>query len=292
MTARTLAVKCAQTLLGEKTYRKSFRPCAVSIWNTLRSFPGGVRRFFLQLLLVSSIRSLVLRMRYLFNAKILRRLRVYKNPDEAVSENTVHHNLNAFKFPLVLPRTCLLIRPFSVIETLGPDSHILVIGPRSEDDIFHLRGYGFQRITGLDLLSYSPYIDLGDMHCLPYQDNTFDAVILGWVIPYSNTPDRVAKEVVRVAKHGAIIAIGGEHHPDFVDMEQLKQRSAALVGYRLGGRHLNTTAEYLQLFSGAVKRVFFDHEVGSEQTDRTSNTCVIFSITKQMIVVPSNGKHA
>ena len=40
------------------------------------------------------------------------------------------------------------------------------IGPRNEAEIFMLWSYGFklENIVGLDLISYSPLIDLGDMY--------------------------------------------------------------------------------------------------------------------------------
>jgi ubiquinone/menaquinone biosynthesis C-methylase UbiE len=54
-------------------------------------------------------------------------------------------------------------------------------------------------MAAVDLISYSPWITPGDMHKLPFDDNTFDIIVLGWVLGYSSTPGQVANEVLRVA---------------------------------------------------------------------------------------------
>jgi SAM-dependent methyltransferase len=241
---------------------------------------GKMRGFCLQLMLTDLVRSAVLRVRYWYFAKFLRRLKTYKDPGAGVGENTIEYNLTAFQHSLILNRTRLLIRPFSVIETLSPNSKILVVGPRSEDDIFQLKAFGFHNVRGLDLISYSPYVDLGDMHRMPYEDDAFDAVLLGWVLSYSDNPLQVAKEVVRVAKKGAIVGIGAEHYPQFKNDEESKQWLVEQLGYAVGGRRLNTAAEHLDLFPGFVDKVFFLHDIGSVRTQGMSNTCLIFSLKK------------
>lgn len=151
------------------------------------------------------------------------------------------------------------------------------MGPRSEDDILHLWSYGFRNVRGLDLISYSPYIDLGDMHQMSYGNDTFDAIILGWVLVYSERPENAAKEAVRVAKNGAIIAIGAEYNPK---PEEVKVRTVERFGYPVGGQMINSGAEHLNLFDGFVKKVYFLHDIGAEWPERKTNTCVIFSIQK------------
>jgi SAM-dependent methyltransferase len=241
---------------------------------------GNVKWFCLQLMLTDLVRSPVLRVRYWYFAKFLRRLKTYNEPGAGVGENTVKYNLTAFQYSLVLHRTRLLIRPFSAIETLSPHSKILVVGPRSEDDIFQLKAFGFHNIRGLDLISYSPHVDLGDMHRMPYANDAFDAVLLGWVLSYSDNPSQVAKEVVRIAKNGAIVGIGAEHYPQFKSDEESRKWLLERLGYSVGGRRFNTAAEHLDLFPGFVDKVFFLHDIGSVRTEGMSNTCVIFSLKK------------
>jgi SAM-dependent methyltransferase len=232
-----------------------------------------------QLMRVEAIRALVLALRYLFFARLCRRLRIFQAASESVSANTVRYNLSAFKRPLLLKRTNVLLRPFSVIETLGPDSAILVVGPRSEDDLLHLRAYGFRNVRGIDLISYSPRIDLGDMHALPYADSAFDAILYGWVLVYSDNPQRAAQEAIRVVKDGGIVGIGAEHYPDRQGAPSLEQPAREL-GYSIGGQRINTGERHLELFRGHVKQVFFAHDVGAWFGDRMSNTCLIFAVSK------------
>ena len=234
-----------------------------------------LRRFLSQFMRVEPVRACVLAARYFYFARLLGRLRVFEGPSDRVSANTVQYNLTAFKRPLLLQRTKVLLQPLSVIETLSRDSRILVVGPRSEDDLLHLGAYGFRDVRGLDLISYSPSIDLGDMHRLPYGDGTFDAILYGWVLVYSDDPQRAAREAVRVVRDGGIIGIGAEHYPDGA-------AGAAQVnpGYPIGGKRINTAAEHLELFAGHVGQVFFMHDVGARVTQRMSNTCVIFSVKK------------
>lgn len=54
---------------------------------------------------------------------------------------------------------------------------------------------------------------------MPYEDNTFDVVICGWTISYSQNPKKAASEMVRVAKNGGIIGIA-------VDFSNMSPREA------------------------------------------------------------------
>ena len=58
--------------------------------------------------------------------------------------------------------------------------------------MLYLVGYGFKarNVRGLDMISYSPWIDLGNMHETEYSDNTWDAVLCGWTLPYSSESAR------------------------------------------------------------------------------------------------------
>ena len=87
---------------------------------------------------------------------------------------------------------------------------VLSIGPRTEMELLSLVAQGFDpdKIRGLDLISYSPWIDLGNMHYMPYKDNAFDVVISGWVLGYSDNPELACQEMLRVSKDEGIIAIG------------------------------------------------------------------------------------
>jgi hypothetical protein len=50
------------------------------------------------------------------------------------------------------------------------------------------------------------------MHSLEFEDNTFDIIVIGWVLGYSTRPSDAIREIVRVAKPDSLIAIGWDPH--------------------------------------------------------------------------------
>jgi SAM-dependent methyltransferase len=182
-------------------------------------------------------------------------------------------------------RTDMLIKPLSVIESIDATSRLLIIGPRNEHDLFSAIGNGFGRdkVRGLDLISYSPMIDLGDMHETPYTDAAFDAVVVGWTLSYSRDPVRFAHEMLRIVRPGGLIAIG-------VEFSLLTEEdSIALSGYAIQEKayvekRINSTAEILALFGDRIDHVFFNHDAPLRRShsregliDNVSSVAVIFS---------------
>src|SRR5262249_13781537 len=76
-----------------------------------------------------------------------------------------------------------------VLEDVG-NLKVLSIGARTEMELFALLGTGFSlpNITMIDLFSYSPIIQIGDMHKMEFPDDTFDVIVLGYVLGYSRKP--------------------------------------------------------------------------------------------------------
>lgn len=194
----------------------------------------------------------------------------------AVAENTVTHNLKGVSgFGIGRPNK--LIRPLSVIESLGRDSRILAIGPRNEGELLSLVGHGFRarNIRGLDLISYSPWVDLGDMHAMPYADSSWDVVLAGWVFAYSTDRHRAAEEVMRVIKPGGVVALSFEYRPDSND------QVIAECGYLPGAaERVTSVAELLALFEGHVDHVYFSHDVIPERAHEAGTVSAIFSTHK------------
>ncbi|NQU59959.1 MAG: class I SAM-dependent methyltransferase [Rhodospirillales bacterium] len=205
-------------------------------------------------------------------------VQVLESTDDAVIENTVSHNMGGLTGMKALDRPTLLINALSSIYYVfhhAASLQVLSVGPRSEAEILALIAAGFmpENIHGLDLISYSEFVDLGDMHAMPYEDNTFDIVFLGWVISYSNDVGRVAKEAMRVAKPGAHIAIGVERNPRSID--ELADES----GYRLDSTEFETTDQLLKLFEGRIAEVPFRNDVHETMMDEVSHVMVIFRLT-------------
>lgn len=216
--------------------------------------------------------------------KMRRRLRLISS-DRAFAA-TVDHNLKSLHH--FNQRTEALLRPLSVIETLDQQSRVLIVGPRNEGDLFSAIGYGFnsKNVRGLDLMSYSPMIDVGDMHGTPYADDSFDAVVVGWTLSYSSDPAAFAAEMLRIVRDGGIIAIGIEYS------ELTEDDTIALLGYRIQEQdklpqRINSTSDILRLFDSHVGHIFFNHDAPhkrshtrSELIESPSTVSVIFSIRK------------
>jgi SAM-dependent methyltransferase len=234
-------------------------------------------------------------LRAVYFIRVRGRLRTLEGKD--VVKANIMHNLKSIYG--ANNRMNLLLYPVSVIETANRESRILVIGPRNENDLYSLVGLGYnlEKIHGLDLISYSPHIELGDMHEIPYAGNSFDIVICGWTLSYSTNPLKAAQEMVRVAKPGGLIAVGVEYS------EMSPEDERKLVGYeiqelgRIGSR-INSTEQILKLFGASAGTVFFSHDApmkvshsANKIVDNVSNVGVVFRLVAPK-VLPTGNEHA
>lgn len=233
------------------------------------------------LLMEPTIRHYIVYARAIYRIRMRNKLKTL-NSEHALKEN-IRHNLKSIYG--INNRMNLLIYPISVIETVGPDARILVIGPRNENDLLSLVGLGYKRenIHGLDLISYSDWITLGDMHNIPFPDGYFDAVICGWTISYSTNPSKAAAEMARVARPGGLVGVGVEYS------EMTEDDEKALLGYELQEfdkieKRLNSTADFRKLFAGHIDTVYFEHDAPRRVShtrdglvERVSNVALIFS---------------
>ena len=226
-----------------------------------------------------TLRHALVYLRAIYFIRIRRKLRTLNSEDSY--EKTVMHNQRSLYG--ANNRMNLLLFPLSVIETLSPASRILVVGPRNENDLYALVGLGFaiENIVGLDLMSYSPRITLGDMHAMPFPDSSFDAVVCGWTLSYSATPRKVAGEIRRVVRTGGIVAIGVEYST------MTPRDEVQLLGYAIqdAGRRINSSADIKELFGGAVGTIYFEHDApnrishtANQLVPQVSNVALIFEV--------------
>ena len=254
--------------------------------------------FCRQLLMVDSFRFIYCALRAHFYINIVKGLKVYKSQSEFVRQelpsgkSAVEHNLEGVTNDLSSARSLRLIKPLSCIETLRPlqgnqrpfgvlsdinylsTANVLTIGPRTEAEIFCLYAHGFDlaKISALDLISYSPLIELGDMHSMPYPDNNFDVVMCACTLPYSHAPKFAAQEIIRVAKSSAIVAI-------MLDVTSTTYKET-LEQY---GYSLATPEDVINLFSDTTKQIdlFWTHFVPANLQDPNGSTVsLIFKVTK------------
>jgi len=241
--------------------------------SAVRREKGLARHTIDQLLMVDVIRYAVSSCRYLWLNLFGGGVRTLDGRP-AVATKTVSHNLRGLR-DLAVNRSLFLIRPLSIIEALTARSDLLVIGPRTEGEILALMGHGFQRshIRALDLISYSPWVELGDLHDLAFPDDSFDAVILGWVLAYSDDLPRAAAQVLRVVRPGGVVAIGVEWNAKTDD------EIVGDVGYLPGSKtRIASCREILALFEPWVETVILSQDAPRDGQRDLAALLVIFTV--------------
>lgn len=168
--------------------------------------------------------------------------------------STIEHNLNnllglsGFDRGSTLVQSLLLLEEFQLFSGFAK---CLCVGPRNEAELLALLGFGLeqQNIRGLDLISYSDFVDLGDMHEMPYADNSYEIIIAGWVLAYSVTVDQAIHEICRVLRPGGIVSIGWD-----MSRKYLKQTNEKILFNEHGildqseGLSIERSADIIQLF--------------------------------------------
>lgn len=207
-------------------------------------------RNFVPFLRFKNIRFWVVKKRY---SLLKKNMRFQKDGSNSIGETTVAHNLTAFDSDAAFgcgERMGLLIHPviaFYSFETINKSQKkILIVGCRTEDDIYWMRSYGFTQTLGFDLFSYSNSVLIGDIHKTDFEDARFDVVLLGWMIGYSKDPETVVKECRRILRPGGLLGIGIDHDPN-QDNNNLKPPRV---------NTLNTSQDLVNLLSAVT-----DHKV-------------------------------
>ncbi|MCC7460195.1 MAG: methyltransferase domain-containing protein [Proteobacteria bacterium] len=180
-----------------------------------------------------------------------------------------------------------IFHPLSVLENIDKNhAKALVVGPRNEADLLSLMGFGFQKknVEGLDLISYSPMIQVGDIHNTNFKNDQFDVLVAGWVLSYSKNQPKFANECLRIVKNGGVIAIGVEY------TEMNAEDELSTVGYSIVDQQtavIQTTKAILDLFGSHIDHVYFNHDAPLKRSHQKNNlienpssVVVIFSIKK------------
>ena len=172
--------------------------------------PSRLSRLFFALLHIDKLRFKVSQLRWRFLKK---NLRVAQDMDLGVGRTTIEYNLGAFNneeaaFGMA-GRMALLLYPVAALcKDHLHSTKVLIVGPRTEDDILWAKSLGLFNTDGLDLFSYSPWIQAGDIHKSGIPSHSYDAVLLGWMISYSSQPQQVIDECLRILKPGGFLGIG------------------------------------------------------------------------------------
>ena len=230
-----------------------------------KRFDGIVRRLQ-QFLHVNEIRQIVALIRYYYFTRIRRRMQTYTGPNVDLGENTLEYNLAKVRKSVTVNNRILhLVRPVAAIEVVAthlPEQQVLAIGPRAESELLAIAAYGFtwRNIRGLDLFSYSPTVDVGDMHALPYEDSSFDIIFNGWCLAYSDNQPLALQEMVRVAKPGGYIAIG-QGYTRLTDREEVIREHGEFLG---GANRMNEIDDILAPIADNIDKIHFRHDISAE----------------------------
>ncbi len=219
------------------------------------------------------------RVREILTISRWKRLRAFgldklSSEDDGVRENTVEKNLVNLEKMVGLNRPMQIVAPLYAIDDLRKrlaTAQVLCIGPRSEAEILTLLTVGFHlgNIRGLDLMSYSPWVDIGDAHSMQYDDNTFDVVVLGWVLAYSSDNQKMVDDICRVAKPGAYVSVGCQYTPMSPEFYSEK------YGMSVETTKFETPDDVLKLFGDRVASVVFQDGPLESDRDRTGDVIVV-----------------
>tara|TARA_Y100000591_G_C21706988_1_gene631354 strand:+ start:173 stop:910 length:738 start_codon:yes stop_codon:yes gene_type:complete len=193
--------------------------------------------------------------------------------NDVIKRNTKYTHINIFNFFKIYNyfhpgKKLLRFLPIKALSFLKPlNMRVLTIGPRDESELFALVALGFQlkNITGLDIQKYSNLITLGDAIDLPFEDNSFDLVIIGKMIVYSDKPDKVINETIRVLKNGGIVSMFHSHIRDhyYTDFK------------------FNTSKYFLDFFGKKLDDIFFRYHTFDKDTkSKKGISNIVISIKK------------
>lgn len=84
---------------------------------------------------------------------------------------------------------------------------VLCIGCRNAYELDLFEEEGFSPVQGIDLFSVDPRITVMDMHCLEYDDNSFDVIYSCHSLEHSYDHKVVIDQMLRTLKPGGVVAI-------------------------------------------------------------------------------------
>ena len=171
-------------------------------------------------------------------------------------------------------KTASLIYPFKAIDFIDYNKNkILSVGPRNEGELFLIRSLGFnwKNIYSLDLINYSPLTDLGDIHKTNYSDNSFEHIVCGWVLTYSNDFEKILDELLRIVKNKGLISIGFTYVPKNVDNKRIYGENS--IG-------LNSTEQILKKYEKNIEHIYFNFDAKKNNQSEKRHSILILRVKK------------
>ncbi len=198
---------------------------------------------------------------------------IYINKKDGLKETVITHNMrfvdNFFHLDRTYKRfngskTMKISYPLKSIDFLNFEKDkVLSVGPRNEGELFQIRSLGFpwKNIYGIDLLSYSDLITLGDIHNCKYEDSFFNVILCGWVLTYSDNYEKILEELLRIVKDKGIISIGFSYNP---------QKNYSFY----------STEQILKKYEKNISQIFFNFDAYKNDPKNTRQSILIIKIKK------------
>lgn len=89
----------------------------------------------------------------------------------------------------------------------GSRAAVLCVGCRNGVELDVFRSHGFENVVGIDLVSHRDDILVMDMHRMTFEADSFDIVYASHSLEHAFDVDTVVREIRRVARDGAVIAV-------------------------------------------------------------------------------------
>lgn len=145
----------------------------------------------------------------------------------AYLDTQLKRTLGKVDAPLQL-RTQIMVDSVARFADL-PRSRVLCVGCRNTAELDYFLARGAQSVTGIDLYSPDPRIQVMDMHRMTFPDHHFDVLYSVHALEHAHDPAQVAREIVRVVRPQGVVAIevpvqyepGGADLVDFKDLDTL-----------------------------------------------------------------------
>jgi SAM-dependent methyltransferase len=201
-------------------------------------------------------------------------------PDErGLTTEAIRHNMDPkwMFYPGFADRPDLITRPLSVLSSVRQNGHrmrVLICGARTEAEALGFMSVGFseRNITSCDLFSYTPTIELANLVALPYRENQFDIVVLGWVLEFITDIDSAVSETLRVLAPDGLVAVGAMYHPESEARDAHAHRE---VGQDRVWNPRSTT-EILAEFGATRDHAYFLGDVAPPDRDKRLDLVTIF----------------
>ena len=234
---------------------------------------------------IDILRTTIVIIRFIFLFHIRKKIKYYIDPNKKIDDHiivpredgskktVITHNMrfieNFFDFRKTFRRfngskTKQISFPLMSIDYLNFErDKVLSVGPRNEGELFQIRSMGFkwQNIYGIDLLSYSNLVTLGDIHNSKYMDNFFNVILCGWVITYSTNYEKILDELLRIVKNKGIISIGFSYNPN-------------------EDSSIYSTEQILKRYEKNISQVYFNFDAYKDNPENRRHSILILKIKK------------